>query len=353
MSWPKFWNKLQWQSIALMPLSKLVCWEAKRRLHNFRQAQQVSTARQTTATVIVVGNVVVGGTGKTPFIIWLSKKLQQQGLKVGIISRGYGVKAKQQAIWVTKESQASECGDEPVMLAKQTGCPVAVSPQRDQALQLLNEQANCDVVISDDGLQHYALQRDIEIVLIDAERQFGNQLCLPAGPLREPLSRIAEVDYTIWNGLNEQQAIPELAYQQKSAHKMQLSPACFRQVGQPDNSVTPAEFIEKYPQKTALAIAGIGNPARFFNTLQTLGIEADGQTFADHHAYSKQELIQLVNSSNQAIQQKPLIMTEKDAVKCTEFAESEPDWWYLQVETLCDDSIIDEIIARHNSRSAE
>ena len=196
MSWPKFWEKNQWQSLLFLPLSKLVCWEASRRLRHFENSPP---SKQTQAIVVVVGHIVVGGTGKTPFIIWLAKQLKSYDLTVGIISRGYGASQPNWPHWVTKDSLASECGDEPLMLAKQTDCPVAVSPKRVEALSLLNEKASCDVIISDDGLQHYALARDVEVVLIDAKRAFGNGLCLPSGPLREPLSRIEKVDFTVWN----------------------------------------------------------------------------------------------------------------------------------------------------------
>ncbi|BCN93185.1 tetraacyldisaccharide 4'-kinase [Thiomicrorhabdus immobilis] len=343
MSWPQFWIKKTWQTQLLSPLAKLVCWEASRRLKKFRATPP---AKQTKAKVIVVGNVVVGGTGKTPFIIWLANSLQAKGLKVGIISRGYGAKNDQWPYWVTSSSQAQDCGDEPLMLYKQTGCAVAVAPKRLQALQLLNKKAQCDVVISDDGLQHYALARDIEIVLIDAKRQFGNGYCMPSGPLREPLKRITRVDFTVWNGLSKSESIPQLDIAQANPSTMQLQPACFRLVGWPDISLTIDGFMAKYPDKSVLAMAGIGNPKRFFETLENLGLKVDGKTFDDHYAYQKKDLNKLVTECVEPIDRKPLVMTEKDAVKCTQFAESEKHWWYLQVAAVCDDQIIKEIIQR-------
>lgn len=343
MSWPHFWIKKTWKTQLLSPLAKLVCLEASRRLKKFKAT---SPLNQTQAKVIVVGNVVVGGTGKTPFIIWLAKSLQAKGLKVGIISRGYGAKNKQWPYWVTGSSQAADCGDEPLMLYKQTGCAVAVAPKRLQALQLLNKKAQCDVVISDDGLQHYALARDIEIVLIDAKRQFGNGECIPAGPLREPLKRITQVDFIVWNGLAKSESIPQLEIAQSNPSTMQLQPACFRMVGWPDISLSIEAFIAQYSKKSVLAVAGIGNPKRFFVTLQNMGLKTDGQAFEDHYAYQKTDLENLINQSGESIEQKPLVMTEKDAVKCTQFAESEKHWWYLQVAAECDEQIIKEIIQR-------
>ncbi len=350
MSWPAFWNEKKWQSYLLWPLSKLVCWEATRRYRRFRQALP-DKARQTDATVIVVGNVVVGGTGKTPFIFWLVKGLQQKGFKVGILSRGYGAGNKQWPLLVTSESHASECGDEPLMLARQTGCPVAVSPQRVEALDLLNSQFDCDFVISDDGLQHFALQRDLEVVLIDAQRRFGNGWCMPAGPLREPLQRITEVDFTVWNGIAANTSIPALDMVQKSAYAMQLQPVAFCSLADPQIKLNIEQFIEKYPLHEVLAVAGIGNPQRFFDTLQSQGLLVEGTPFPDHHNYQKSDLLALSASSKSDsksdLGQKPLIMTEKDAVKCQAFAESEMHWWYLQIEPVCDDALLAAIISWH------
>ena len=346
MSWPKFWEKKQWQSVVLLPLAKLVCWEAARRLKNYENSPP---QKQSKAVVVVVGNLVVGGTGKTPFIIWLAGQLKAHGLTVGIISRGYGAHQANWPHWVTEHSLASECGDEPLMLAKQTECPVAVSPKRVEALELLNSKVQCDVVISDDGLQHYALARDIEVVLIDAQRQFGNGYCMPSGPLREPLSRIEKVDFTVWNGLLVHEDIPKLDFQQKAPSKMQLRPACFKLVGNPDVQLSIDEFLQTYLTKQVFAIAGIGNPQRFFSTLEEIGLEVDATPFKDHYAYQKLDFVELLNQASIPIDEKPLIMTEKDAVKCTAFAEHEKHWWYLEVMPNCDQNIVDNIVQRCHS----
>lgn len=333
MSWPTFWTQNTWQTKLLSPLAKLVCWEASRRLQRF---QQQPPLRQTQARVIVVGNIVVGGSGKTPFIIWLTLQLQAQGLKVGIISRGYGGCSKSWPLLVTPESDPRLVGDEPVLLAKQLGCLIAVSPKRPQAIELLNQQmildsqAKLDVIISDDGLQHFAMARDIEVVLIDAQRQFGNQRCLPAGPLREPMNRLNQVDFCIWNGLKADEEYPLISVKpvmQASQFKMYLSPLCFRQV----MNASEIRSLESFAKQPAYAIAGIGNPQRFFETLQTLDISITSQPFADHYAYRLTDFESFDD-------EKPLLMTAKDAVKCSEIAQThqKTNWWYLDVTPICD-----------------
>jgi tetraacyldisaccharide 4'-kinase len=334
MSWPLFWTHNTWQTKLLYPLAKLVCWEASRRLQKF---QQQPPLRQTQARVIVVGNIVVGGSGKTPFIIWLTLQLQAQGLNVGIISRGYGGLSKSWPLLVTPESDPRLVGDEPVLLAKQLGCLIAVSPKRPQAIELLNQQerlenqAKLDVIISDDGLQHYAMARDIEVVLIDAQRQFGNQQCLPAGPLREPMSRLNQVDFCIWNGLKADKEYPLTSVTQVTQvaqFKMNLSPVCFRQVMNANETRT----IDAFANQSAYAVAGIGNPQRFFETLQALDISITSQPFADHYAYRLADFAGFDD-------EKPLLMTEKDAVKCSEIAKThqKTNWWYLEVAPICDE----------------
>lgn len=325
MSWPDFWTHNTWQTKLLSPLAKLVCWEASRRLQKF---QQQPPLRQTQARVIVVGNIVVGGSGKTPFIVWLTKQLQVQGLKVGIISRGYGGLSKSWPLLVTAESDPGLVGDEPVLLAKQLGCLIAVSPKRPQAIELLNQQAKLDVIISDDGLQHYAMARDIEVVLIDAQRQFGNQFCLPAGPLREPMSRLNQVDFCIWNGLKADKEYPLTSITQAAQFKMNLSPLCFRRV----INARETRSVESFANQPTYAIAGIGNPQRFFETLQDLNISITEKPFADHYAYRLADFEGFDD-------EKPLLMTEKDAVKCSEIAKThqKTNWWYLEVAPICDE----------------
>ena len=341
MSWPTFWQQTGWQTKLLLPLSKLVCWEATRRLTAFNAHPP---AKKTQAVTIVVGNLVVGGSGKTPFIVWLVKELRAKNLKVGIVSRGYGGKSSQWPQLVTAESEPSLVGDEPVLLAKQLGCPIAVSPIRADAVALLeerNQHSPLDVIISDDGLQHYGLARDIEVVLVDAQRLWGNGLCLPAGPLREPKARLNQVDYIVYNGqpvINTSASESEQSkeWQQKS-FTMTLQPVCFRQVANPQ-IIQPTNA---FSGESVTALAGIGNPQRFFDTLQTLDIVVDGHAFKDHHAFNEGNFTKLGS-------EKPLVMTEKDAVKCLSFAldrrtQKARNWWYLEVAPQVDEVLFNRL----------
>jgi len=342
VSWPYFWTHKTWKTQLLRPLSQLVCWEATRRLTRFKK---FPPPVQTSATVIVVGNVVVGGSGKTPFIIWLTQQLQTTGLRVGIISRGYGGNAKQWPQAVSANSSPEQVGDEPVLLAKQLGCPIAVSPKRPEAIALLNEMETLDVIISDDGLQHYAMARDIEVVLIDAQRQFGNGVCLPAGPLREPITRLQTVDFCIWNGLKKEKAFPLKVLPTTAQYRMQLVPVRLRQVMNPEQVIelkcNEAGQVPDFVGESINAIAGIGNPTRFFKSLKALGFQVKEQAFSDHHAFQWSDFKHLDS-------QKRLIMTEKDAVKCMAFAQQyqQTHWWYLEVSPQCDDALLIEILKK-------
>ena len=342
MSWPHFWMHKTWKTRLLWPLSKLVCWEAARRLKRFKIS---SPPRKTAATVIVVGNLVVGGSGKTPFIVWLTRALQAKGFRVGIVSRGYGGKPQVSPQWVTPVSDPVQVGDEPVLLAKQLGCPVAVSPKRVEAVQLLNEKGSLDIIISDDGLQHYALARDIEVVLMDAERQIGNGLCLPAGPLREPMARLPNVDFCVWNGLSGSQTFPIEPAGKVMHFRMALLPVRLRQVMNPsvmlELTLDEAGRVADFMGEKVEAIAGIGNPTRFFNSLKSLGLEVASQAFSDHHKFQWSDF-------KAKDPQKRLIMTEKDAVKCIGLAKQhqQSNWWYLEVSPCCDDDLLTQILIK-------
>ncbi|WP_319557478.1 tetraacyldisaccharide 4'-kinase [Thiomicrorhabdus sp.] len=332
MSWPQFWSRKGLVSLSLWPLSKLVCWEASRRLNRFRSQAPV---KKSAATVIVVGNLVVGGSGKTPFIIWLAQALQAKGFKVGIISRGYGGQSDRWPQCVEEDSNPRQVGDEPLMLAKRLGCPVAVSPKRIEALQLLDQKSPCDVVISDDGLQHYALPRDIEVVLFDSIRGFGNRFCLPAGPLREPMQRLASVDFVVSNG--EWPSIRRLKVDREKTFSMQLRPIEFCRVDDPQIRCD----LNDFSGQEADAIAGIGNPQRFFDTLIDLNISCKGVAFADHHSYIEPDFDGFLPT-------KPLLMTEKDAVKCQPIAKrlERTNWWYLKIEPVCNEALVTKILQK-------
>lgn len=263
--------------------------------------------------VIVVGNIAVGGTGKTPLVLWLVEYLRAQGWQPGIVSRGYGGKAERYPCEVTAQSSASVVGDEPLLLQRLSNVPVVVDPLRLRAARRLRE-LGCDIVISDDGLQHYAMQRDIEIAVIDAVRQLGNGWLLPAGPLRELPQRLQQVALRVGNGA----AIPSLA-----EHAMLLRPSqCLPVSGQ-----QPARALESFAGQQVHAVAGIGNPARFFASLRAAGVIVQAHPFPDHHAYQATDL---------PWPDQPILMTEKDAVKCAAFGQS--NMWFVRVQADLDES---------------
>lgn len=269
--------------------------------------------------VIVVGNITLGGTGKSPLVAWLGRWLAEQGWQPGIVSRGYGGKAPHYPLHVGADTPVAQAGDEPLMLAQQTGLPVVVDPDRPRGARALLA-AGCDMVIADDGLQHLALGRDIELVVVDGQRGFGNGRCLPAGPLREPLSRLAEVDAVISNGRPvESLPVP--------SHRMALQPVRWRRLV--DGACYPAETLPFSGRVHALA--GIGNPARFFATLATLGVDADTHPLADHHRFSADDL--------RFADGRPVVMTAKDAVKCQPFADVR--CWVLDIEACPEPAFAD------------
>ena len=259
--------------------------------------------------VVVVGNITVGGTGKTPMILWLIEHCRRQGLRVGVVSRGYGAQSPQLPWRVQVDQTASVAGDEPLLIVQRSGVPLMIDPDRGRAVAALLAAEPLDLILSDDGLQHYRLARDLELVLIDAARGLGNQHCLPAGPLREPLERLQSVDALLYNGATHD---PQTGY------GFTLRPRTL--VNLRSGEQRP---ISHFPPGQSLhAVAGIGNPQRFFNTLEGLHWRPVTHAFADHAAYSAE----LLNFSPAL----PLVMTEKDAVKCRAFAAD--DWWYLAVD---------------------
>lgn len=261
--------------------------------------------------IVVVGNITVGGTGKTPMILWLIEHCQRKGLRVGVVSRGYGAKPGQFPWRVTADQPAAQAGDEPLLIVQRTGVPLMIDPDRSRAVKTLLATEPLDVILSDDGLQHYRLARDLELVLIDNARGLGNGRCLPAGPLREPVERLSSVDAVLYNGaLTDPQ--PGFAFQ--------LQPTALINVRTGER-----QPLDYFPCGQALhAVAGIGNPQRFFNTLETLHWRPIGHAFADHAPYSA-EILKFKPDL-------PLVMTEKDAVKCRDFAA--PNWWYLAVDAV-------------------
>ncbi|MDW2742016.1 tetraacyldisaccharide 4'-kinase [Atlantibacter subterraneus] len=258
--------------------------------------------------VVVVGNLTAGGNGKTPVVVWLVEQLQQRGIRVGVVSRGYGGKAQRYPLVLDAQTSSELAGDEPVLIYQRTGAAVAVSPVRSEAVQALLEQHQSQIIITDDGLQHYALARDREIVVVDGVRRFGNGWWLPAGPMRERASRLREVDAVITNGGTPK--LGEIA--------MQLVPS------QAVNLLT-GEKRDAASFRDVVAMAGIGHPPRFFATLESLGVTpVKTLSLADHQALTHAQV------SAFARPDQILLMTEKDAVKCRPFAQA--NWWYLPVE---------------------
>lgn len=265
--------------------------------------------------VIVVGNIGVGGNGKTPVVVHLIELSKTLGLKPGVISRGYGGKAETYPYLLDKNSTSTQAGDEPILIYQRCHVPVVVGADRVANAQCLIEQG-CDIIISDDGLQHYRLQRDLELVVVDGKRLFGNGLLLPAGPLREGTWRLTQADLVIYNGNKPVHLI--VANDQSLLMTLAATDVINIKTGE---QVSLTNFIND--QQAINAVAGIGDPQRFFDTLTTLGFDlAQQQGFVDHKDFT-------LDDFNQFKTDLPLLMTEKDAVKCQTFAPIH--WWYLPV----------------------
>ena len=302
----KLWQKTSIITWLLAPFSLLFWLISQIRATLYRK--KILKSYRSPVPVLVIGNISVGGNGKTPLVIWLVEQLQKKDVKVGVISRGYGGENKVYPQLVTPESNPKLMGDEPLLIAQRTHAPVAISPNRQQSIELLLSQFELDLIVTDDGLQHYALERDMEWVVVDGERRFGNGFVLPAGGLRELPSRLKQVQAVICNGKNAnagEHAMhlePDFVINLKTGEKRKLS-----------------EFTQ-----SVYALAGIGYPPRFFNMLKELGIPlAETFSFADHQAFTAEMIVPKLS------QNLPLLMTEKDAVKCKAFTQG--NWWYVPV----------------------
>ncbi|QRM19015.1 tetraacyldisaccharide 4'-kinase [Dechloromonas sp. TW-R-39-2] len=282
--------------------------------------------------VIVIGNITVGGAGKTPLTLHLAHALQQRGWHPGIVSRGYG---GENAVphRVDRDSLPAEAGDEPILLARRSGVPVWVGRHRAAAGRaLLAAHPEVDVILCDDGLQHYRLARDVELAVFDG-RGAGNGWRLPVGPLREPLSRLTAVDAIICNGLPDARLPAEVP-----RFEMRLQPGLFYRLDAPAEHCEVGAFLGKKLH----ALAGIGDPGRFFRTLEGLGLDFEAHPFADHHAYTAEDLAFAKDSI--------LLMTEKDAVKCAGLVAGET--WVLPVEAELSPALIDLILEKLRGRQA-
>ena len=292
----------------LLPLSFLF-----RSLVSFRRQAYINGKKTVTPSpcpVIVVGNINVGGSGKSPLVIWLAEQLKAAGYHPGIVSRGYGGKAPVYPFAVDAQSEPAQVGDEPWMIQRRTGLPCVVDPDRPRAVQHLYDTYACDVIISDDGLQHYAMARDIEIVVLDGQRGLGNGFCLPAGPLREPASRLDSVDFVVVNGGSAGLNQYLMSLEVEGLYPLQ-------DFNQPKEKAQQLERNEEVH-----GLAGIGNPQRFFDTLAALGCHVDARPFPDHYQFNSEDLD--FDDENK------IILTEKDAVKCLGFKKE--NTYYLKVD---------------------
>ncbi len=266
---------------------------------------------QFSVPVIIVGNISVGGTGKTPLVIALAHFLKEQGLHPGIVSRGVGGKRQRLPLFITKESEPDQVGDEALLLHKRSLCPVMIGIDRPQAVKALLDRTQCDIVLCDDGLQHYRLARDIEIAVVDEVRQFGNCCLLPAGPLREPISRLKRVDFVISQG------------EHLSETTMTLQPeAVFSLKNKYDE-----RSLKDFQQKPVHAFAAIGHPDRFYKLLRYHGLQIIEHAYPDHYLFVEKDFKLNDNFL--------ILMTEKDAVKCSRFADER--FFYLSVSALLHD----------------
>jgi tetraacyldisaccharide 4'-kinase len=310
------WYRFSWLTLLLLPLAGLYCGVMATRRLLYRLG--ILATVRLPVPVVVVGNLTVGGTGKTPLVIFLAQALRDAGHRPGVISRGYGGTAGARPCPVDADSDPARVGDEPVLIANHCQCPVWVGPDRVAAARELLRTHDCDVLLSDDGLQHLHLARDFEVVVIDGERRFGNGLCLPAGPLRESTRRLRSVDLVVANGGTT--GAGELAMGLQARELVPVSGGA---------GISPHELRGRRVH----ALAGIGNPGRFFRQLEALGMEPIPHAFSDHHRFRPADL--------DFGDDLDIIMTEKDAVKCRGFAGDR--CWYLSVHPEVDPELLKRV----------
>lgn len=306
--YPDLWLRGGPRVWALLPLAAL--FRALSALRRVAYATGLRRVVRLPVPVIVIGNIVVGGTGKTPLVLWTVRELLRRGARPGIVLRGYGGAATASPQVVDAASDAAAVGDEAVLLARRSRCPVVAGADRVAAAQRLVDTGAVDVIVADDGLQHYRLGRDAEIAVIDAARGVGNGHCLPAGPLREPPSRLRRCDLVIASGGPHRLAQCHFGLRIRSAH-----PLCGAGVERP---------LDSFAGEQVHAIAGIGRPERFFNALQLAGIVVIAHPFPDHHRFRQEDLM-----FNDTL---PVLMTEKDAVKCADLVDARH--WVVPAETV-------------------
>jgi len=305
----KSWYQGKWWNAWLLPFSGLFFLLSHGRRLWLTRIKKAN--KNNSIPVVVIGNINVGGTGKTPLTCRLVELLGQKDMQVGIISRGYGSDAPYYPYRLAKGEGADIVGDEPKLLRDRLGCPVVIDSDRNAAIELLSKQG-VDLKLSDDGIQHYKMARDYEVVVLDSTRQLGNRWLLPAGPLREGAWRLSEVDCIIYNGSDNDGA------EDLDGLSMEIVPSAWV------NAKTgERKSLDYFAGKNLHALAGIGNPQRFFSTLDALNVNHQDHVFADHHAFVVSDL----NLADQYSSQ--VVMTEKDWVKCSDFADE--SMWYLEI----------------------
>lgn len=310
------WRRDAWWLRLLLPLAGLFRAVAALRRTGYRRGWV--PVYRAPVPVIAVGNIAVGGSGKTPAVIALVEALRERGFSPGVVSRGYGRRARRTHL-LGPHSGVGDCGDEALLIYRRTRCPCAVAVDRPAAVRSLLAAAPVDVVISDDGLQHYALARDIEIIMFDADTTFGNGRCLPAGPLREPLSRLAQADFVL-----------SRAYRGRADVPCRVDALVNVQTGE-RRAFEPGAIGEQVH-----AVAAIAHPASFLALLREAGFDLIVHAFPDHHRFTAGELGGLGD--------RPIIMTEKDAVKCLGIVHR--DAWYVRVSATLPEAVLAAVESR-------
>lgn len=325
MSLQQAWySKAKWVW-CLAPLTMLFFCISRFRRYLYRLG--ILRSFKSSLNVIMVGNISVGGNGKTPVVLAIARYLQASGVKCAVLLRGYGGKQTHFPYLLNTSSSSVLVGDEPALIAKRLGIPVVIDPKRARGARFIEDHTDAQVIICDDGLQHYALQRDIELCVMDS-RGIGNGYLLPMGPLRESASRLNDLDYVIYNGNDSAQQEALQGVKTRLAN-MSLQVSHWVNVNNKKTmSIEEGVTLFNGRQSSLVALAGIGFPQRFFSTLNELGIYPSNElAFNDHHQFSDNDLPTADY----------VLMTEKDAVKCAEFAAD--NCWYLQVDAELPDAL--------------
>ena len=312
------WTRRSRLVLLLLPASFLYCAVAELRRAAYRAG--LLRRHRLPVPVVIVGNLTAGGTGKTPLVAWLAQFLKDRGYRPGLVARGYGGSARRWPQQVRGDSDPYVVGDEPVMLVRATACPMAAGSDRVMAARQLLEHHDCDLILSDDGLQHYAFGRDVEIVVIDGVRRFDNGFCLPAGPLRERSGRLRSTDIVVVNGLAG-----------RGEYTMRIVQTDVASLLEPE----VLQPLERFRNRRVHAVAGLGNPRRFFDGLRQARIEVLEHAFPDHHAFEAHDLV--------FGDELPVLMTEKDAVKCLRYASA--NMWVVRTRTEPDERFGDAVLA--------